>query len=191
MPKPVSRTSPSAQFTRIWAGFEVLVDEAALVGLAQRRGDADREAQEAARLHRRADEPSERLPARILEHQHGPAVLAHELQRPRRPGAVQLIFQLIFVREPIEDERRRVFRGDEQRQHGLRLPSAPTRDPRQRKGSPSSDKTRKLSSIGAEPREGDHLLASLLRLPDAISIKRRHRLCDRDCRGSRRLLAPP
>jgi hypothetical protein len=93
-------------------------------------------------------------------------VLAHEFQRPRRPCVVQLIFQLIFVREPIEDERRRVFL----------LPSAPTRDPRRRKRSPSSDKTRKLSSIGAEPREGDHLLASLLRLPDAISIERRHRL---------------
>ena len=49
--------------------LDVLVDEAALVRLAERRGDADREAQEALRLHRFADEPLERLAARILEQQ--------------------------------------------------------------------------------------------------------------------------
>ncbi len=103
--------------------LQVLVHEAGLVGLAQGHGDADREAKEAPRLNGRADEPSERLAAVILEHQHGTTVFAHEFQRPRRPSAVQLIFQLIFVREPIEDERRRVFRGDEHRQHGV--PAAP------------------------------------------------------------------
>ena len=38
-----------------------------------------------------------------------------KLQRPRRPGAVQLVLQLVFVREPIEDGRRRVFRGERAR----------------------------------------------------------------------------
>ena len=37
--------------------LDVLVNEAALVHAGQRRGDADGKAQEASRLHRRADEP--------------------------------------------------------------------------------------------------------------------------------------
>jgi hypothetical protein len=44
MPKPVSRTCPSAQFATIWGGLQVLMDEAAPVELAQGDGDADRQA---------------------------------------------------------------------------------------------------------------------------------------------------
>ena len=82
--------------------LDVLVDEAALVELAQSRGDADGQAQEASYLHGRAEQPVERLAARILEHQHGPTGVAHELQRPHRPCPVELILQLVFVREAIE-----------------------------------------------------------------------------------------
>jgi hypothetical protein len=42
MPKPVSRTCPSAQFATIWAGFRSLWNEAAPVELARGDGDADR-----------------------------------------------------------------------------------------------------------------------------------------------------
>ena len=51
---------------------------------AQGRGDADGEAQEASHLHRRAQDPVERIASRILEQQHGPAAFAHELQRAHR-----------------------------------------------------------------------------------------------------------
>ncbi len=57
------------------SGLLILVDEAALVGLAQGPGNADRETEEDADLHGRAEQPSERFAAGILEHQHGPTVL--------------------------------------------------------------------------------------------------------------------
>ena len=119
MPNPVSRTCRSPQFTRMLAGFRSLWTRPRWWSLAQGRGDAEREAQEALQLHGRAEQPLERLAARILEHQHGPTALAHELQGPRRPGAVQLILQPVFVRQAIEDIRWRVFRGEEHRQHGV------------------------------------------------------------------------
>ena len=46
---------------------------------------------------------------------------AHELQRPRRPSAIELVLQLIFVREPIERQGRRAIRGEKNRQDGLAL----------------------------------------------------------------------
>ena len=82
--------------------LDVLVDETALVQLAERGRDADREAQECSHLHGRAEQPVERLAARVLEHQHGPAALAHELQRPHRPRTVQLVLQAVFVSKAIE-----------------------------------------------------------------------------------------
>ena len=45
------------------------MDEAALVRLAKSCGDADSEAQETSRLHRRAEEVAEQFAAGILEHQ--------------------------------------------------------------------------------------------------------------------------
>ena len=103
--------------------LDVLVDEAALVRLAQRGGDADREAQEASHLHGRAEQPLERLAARILEHQHRPTAFALKRQRPRRPAAVQLVLQFVFVGEAIEGRPVRVLRGGQHGQHGDRPPS--------------------------------------------------------------------
>ena len=78
------------------------MDEPALVKLAHSRRNADGEAQEASHLHGRAEQPVERLAARILEHQHGPTGVAHELQRPHRPRRVELILEFVFVGEAIE-----------------------------------------------------------------------------------------
>ena len=64
----------------------------ALVKLADSRGNADGEAQEASHLHGCAEQPIERLAPRILEHQHDPTGVAHEAQRPHRPRPVELIF---------------------------------------------------------------------------------------------------
>src|SRR5277367_5644255 len=99
-------------------GFDVLVDEAALVGLAQGSGDADREAQEAADLHGRAEQPTERFSAAVLEQQHGPTAFADEFRRPRRPCAVQVVFQFIFMCEAVEAGGRRAFPGRRHNQYG-------------------------------------------------------------------------
>ena len=68
----------SSQFTRIWAGLRSLWTRPRWWSFAQRGGDADGEAQEAPHLHGRAEQPVERLAARILEHQHGPAAFARQ-----------------------------------------------------------------------------------------------------------------
>jgi hypothetical protein len=49
-------------------GFDVLVDETTLVGLADRPSDANREAQEVSDIHGPAEQPLEWLAPRILEH---------------------------------------------------------------------------------------------------------------------------
>ena len=87
--------------------------------LAQDCGDLNGEAQEASDLHRRADQPGERLAARIFEHENGPGAILHELQRLRRPGAVQFVLQSIFVCDAIEALRCRVLRGRSHGQHDV------------------------------------------------------------------------
>jgi hypothetical protein len=89
------------------------VDEAALVRVADSCGHADGEAQETLDIHRHAEEPAEQLAAGILEHQNGPAAIAHKLQRPHRPRAFQLILEGIFVGNAIESGWRGLFRGRE------------------------------------------------------------------------------
>ena len=102
MPKPGEPHLSGRAVDQNIGRLDVLVDEAALVELAERRRDADGEAQEASHFHGRAEQPVERLAARILEHQHGPTAFAHELQRPHRPRPVELILQPVFVSEAIE-----------------------------------------------------------------------------------------
>ena len=98
--------------------LDVLVDEAALVKLAHSRGDSDCEAQEAPHVHGRAKQPVERVAVRILEHQHGPTALAHELQWSHRPRAVELVLQPIFVSEAIKAARGGMLRGGNHDKHG-------------------------------------------------------------------------
>ncbi len=69
-------------------------------------------------LHRRAEQPSQRFAARVLEHQNGPAVLAHELQRPRRPGAVELVRQPVVIGKAIDDHGQRALGSREHEQNG-------------------------------------------------------------------------
>ena len=60
----------------------------------------------------------ERLAARILEHQHGPAAFALKRQRPHRPRVVQLILQSVFVGETSKASGGRVHRSGQHGQHG-------------------------------------------------------------------------
>jgi hypothetical protein len=94
---------------------DILVDEAVLVSLAQKRHDADGEAQEASDLHWHAGQAIERLAVKVLEHQYGAAAFAPQLERPRRPGPLEPVPQLVLVGEAIEAGRWRTFR---RRQHG-------------------------------------------------------------------------
>ena len=98
--------------------LEVLVDETPLVNLGEGRRDAAGEAQERSHFHGAAEEPVERFATGVLEHQQGALVLAHELQRPRRPRAVQFILQSVFVSKAFQIARRGVLRGGNHGQHG-------------------------------------------------------------------------
>jgi hypothetical protein len=109
------------------------VNEAALVELAHSRGHTDGQAQEASHLHGRAEQPLERLAARILKHQNGPTTFAYEFQWSHRPRTVQLILQPEFAGEAIEAGGWRVFGGGQHDQHdaaiavGAQTPSSAER----------------------------------------------------------------
>jgi len=97
--------------------FNILVDQAGSVDMAERRSDPDGELHEASDFHGRADTLVERLAAGVFEHEQGSIVLAHELQRPRRPGIVQVFPQRVFMSEPVEAGRRVEPRGGKYGEH--------------------------------------------------------------------------
>ncbi len=113
--------------------LDVLVDETALVRLAQRGDDADGEAEEALHLHRSVDQPLERFAAGIGEQQRCSTAPADKRKRPRRPCIVELVSQCIFVGKAIEGGRGRTLRRRQHRQHGAATavavcPPPPTED---------------------------------------------------------------
>jgi hypothetical protein len=72
------------------------------VQLADGHGKRDRKAQEFRHLHRPAEQPLERLAAGVSQHQHEPALAPQELDRLRRPVAVEVSPQSEFVLEALE-----------------------------------------------------------------------------------------
>src|SRR5262249_53578600 len=90
--------------------LDVLMDEAALMHLAEGRRDAYRETEEGLHLHPRTKKLIERLASRVLEHQDRSAVLLHEFQRPDRPRGVKVLLKLVFACKPIEGGRCWVLR---------------------------------------------------------------------------------
>ena len=65
--------------------------------------------------------PSSRFsgsPPEILEHQYCPTAIALKRQWPRRPSAVQLVLQAVFVSQVIEGGRCRMLGGGQHGQHG-------------------------------------------------------------------------
>ena len=67
------------------------------MGLSERSGDADGDAEKALGLHRLADKSFERFAAGILEQQRRSSALVGKRERPRRPRAVEFVPQFIFV----------------------------------------------------------------------------------------------
>jgi len=63
------------------------------------------------------DEAVEGLASCVFDDEHRPPVLAHEVQRPHGPRAIQLILQAVFVGEAIEARGRGVLRGGLNNQH--------------------------------------------------------------------------
>ena len=59
--------------------------------LAECSDNAYGQAQEPSNHHGRAKQSVERLAGGILEYQHGPVGVAHEIERPHRPRPVELI----------------------------------------------------------------------------------------------------
>jgi len=102
-------------------GLQVPVHKAACMELAEGRGDADGQGQEAAHRHGGAQQPHERLAARILEHQSVGSAFALKRQGLRRPRPVQRVFQAVFVGQAIEATQARTLRGRHHNQHGLPL----------------------------------------------------------------------
>jgi hypothetical protein len=78
------------------------MNEAALMELAERRGNADGEPQKFAQLHRRAKQSREQLTAGVIKHQQWLAAFSHQFEWPHCPRAIELIFQVNLVGEAIK-----------------------------------------------------------------------------------------
>jgi hypothetical protein len=69
---------------------------------ADGHGKRDRKAQEFRHLHRPAEQPLERFATGVGQHQHKPTLAPDELDRLRRPIAVEVSPQSEFVLEALE-----------------------------------------------------------------------------------------
>ena len=82
------------------------MDEAALVNLSKRRGDADREAQKRRDLQGLPEEPQQGLAAGVLHQERKPPLVKLQPQGPGGPGRIELLSQRIGVLQPREGFRR-------------------------------------------------------------------------------------
>ena len=149
MPNPVSRTAPLAAIHQDVGRFDVLVDEPAPDGRLPRAARCRcARCRKRSHLHRRAEQPVERLAARILQHQHGPTAV-----RGRAPAAAPPTLRPARPSIHIRAQGDRGSSGvgcsaaGSTASTAMRLPSARRRHPRQKtRCPPSSHKTWKLSS---------------------------------------------
>ncbi len=102
-------------------GLQILVHQATCVDLAERRGDAHGQGQEAVHRHGSAQPAREGLAALILEHERAGPAFALKCQGPRRPCPVQHILQAEFVGQAIEATRAGMLRGRHHGQHSAPL----------------------------------------------------------------------
>jgi hypothetical protein len=69
--------------------FDVLVDQAPPVELAQRHREPDGDAQPLRQCQRATQEARERLAPRVRKYEHGPPLVLDERQRPHGPGGIE------------------------------------------------------------------------------------------------------
>ena len=97
-------------------GLDVFVDQAALVGVAERRCQANGKAQKASQIERLLlvplEDAVERLTARVRENQDRPPFVTRERQRLGRPRGLKFGCERVFVFEPPETLGRRLFCGE-------------------------------------------------------------------------------
>jgi hypothetical protein len=97
--------------------FDVLVDEAAAVQLAQRRGETGTDAQHVGDLHRRARALNEQFATGILEHERGSPLVRPQRKRMNRPRRIQLVPQRVFMLQHLDDLWSRMLRPRHHDQH--------------------------------------------------------------------------
>jgi hypothetical protein len=78
------------------------MDQPTSVPLADCRRERDSNAQELRHIHRAAEQPIERLAARVFEHQRQATIASGKGQRPRRPVKVEVSPQCVFMLEALE-----------------------------------------------------------------------------------------
>ncbi len=78
------------------------MDQTASVELADGAGQGHGEPEELSDLHRLPDETIEGFATSVIDNQHRLPALAHQLQRPQRPGTIQVGLESVFVREAID-----------------------------------------------------------------------------------------
>ena len=91
MPKPVRRTSPFVRVDEDVAGFDVLVNETAVMHARDSVGDGDGQSQERSDRQAWADHLGRAAWLRGLEHQHRLAAFAHQLERPECPLRIEVV----------------------------------------------------------------------------------------------------
>ena len=109
MPKPVSQTCPAAESTITLAGLDVFVNESTSVEPAKCGRQRHGEPQKSSDLHRLADKAIEGLTSGVLDNQHRPPALAHELQWPQRPVGSEVVLEFVFAGETIDALERRML----------------------------------------------------------------------------------
>src|SRR5215475_8156130 len=118
------------------------MDEPALMELAQSRRNTDGEAQEVSHLDGHAEQPIERLAPLIVEHQHGPTAIVHEVQwrTAHAPSSSSLSSYSWLRRSRLE---RDGWSAAGITSNTARFsPLSSGREPRRKTRSPSSHKTR-------------------------------------------------
>ncbi len=90
-------------------GFDVFVHQAALVQLAQRLGDADRQVQKSRGVHGRIQQLEQRRAARILQQQVHLPIFPDHFQWTQGPGAIQLVLEGELVSETAKARRWRLL----------------------------------------------------------------------------------
>src|SRR3984957_14473467 len=94
--------------------FDVLMDKASLVHLAERPREGDRDAQEIRYVHWPAKQPIHWCTAGILKHQRHGAVVVRQRDWSRRPVSVKFGLKRIFVLKPLDATERGFFGGNKQ-----------------------------------------------------------------------------